>query len=337
MTTFADGLFQYGGMPVGVVAPIPRAAIGGRVYFVDGSNGSDAYNGKSVKRPFATIQAAVTAADAGDTVFVFPKAMAAGATDPGSYEENVVIPATAENLAIIGVSYGRTQGGLPQLKVGTTTTQALLTVRAPGCLIANLGINGSGATGGGILLDDDGSTKTAFGTSIVGCHLKNCAGTTATDAATGGAIQFSGAPWQLLIKGNRFYNNVGDVVLLNTSNSAPKDIVIEDNIFSDDPAASDVNVYLAGGSGVASGLIIRNNVFGALPALTSGALKRFFNLTGCTGMFVGNVVGAVANVTGTELTYTTAGTGGYLPATVFMANNWGQSGTSGEVGYLAHT
>lgn len=337
MTTFADGLFQYGGAPVGLAGPFPRPALGGRAWFVDGSNGSDGYTGKSPARPFATIQKAVDKAVAGDTIYVYPLAMAVGATDPGSYAENIVVPATTENLAIIGVSYGRTQGGLPQVKVGTTTTQAILTVRAPGCLIANLGINGAGATGGGILLDDNGTTKVAFGTTVVGCHFKNCVGTTATDASTGGAVQMSGAPWQVLIKGNRFYKNAADVVLLDTTYAAPQDIVIEDNQFSDSPAVTDVNVYLAGGSGVALGLVIKDNVFGALPAVGSGALKRYFNLTGCSGMFVGNVVGAVANVTGTELTYTAAGTGGYLPATVFMANNWGQSGTSGEVGYLAHT
>jgi len=60
---------------------------------------------------------------------------------------------------LIGVSRGRTQGGLPQLKDGTETTAAILTIRAPGCLIANLGFNGSGNTGGGILLDADASTK----------------------------------------------------------------------------------------------------------------------------------------------------------------------------------
>jgi len=49
---------------------------------------------------------------------------------------------------------------------------AMLKIRAPGCLIANLCINGASSTGGGILLDDDYIAKAAYGTSIVGCFLR---------------------------------------------------------------------------------------------------------------------------------------------------------------------
>lgn len=326
MTTFADGLFQYGGMPVGMNAPFPRVAISGRAHFVDGTNGSDGYDGRSVKRPFATIQAAIDASVAGDTIYVFPLEMTAGATDPGSYEENLVIPATTENLVIMGVSYGRTQGGLPQVKVGATTTQAILTIRAPGCLIANLGINGAGATGGGILLDDDSSTKSAFGTTIMNCHFKNCKGTTATNAATGGAIQWSanGGAWQTLIKGNRFFKNVGDVVLLGTGVSVPQDVVIEDNVFSGPAASVDCNLYLAGGSGMI-GLVVRNNSFAEKPAVGSGTNAVYVVATGCGGAMQGNRFAC------TGLTFNaTTGTGGLIPATLFMAANYQEKATSGS-------
>ena len=110
------------------------------VWYVDGDNGSDTYAGNLPEKPFATIQKGVTAAaEDGGIVYIKAKNMAAGATDPESYAENIVIPAGSSRMALIGVSANRTQGGLPQLKVGTTTASPILTVQAPGCLIANLG------------------------------------------------------------------------------------------------------------------------------------------------------------------------------------------------------
>jgi len=304
-------------------------------WFVDGTNGSDTYSGLDWDHAKATIQAAVTAASAGDKIFIAPKLMAAGATDPNSYAETIIIPATHSNLALIGVSRGRTQAGLPQIKKGSGST-AQITIRACGCLIANLGINGAGATGGGILLDDDGTTKTALGTTIIGCHFKNCKVST-TDGRTGGAIMWSanGGAWQVLIKGNRFYNNVADVVLIGTAQTVPQDVVIEDNEFSGTAASVDVNLYLAGGSGM-NGVVIRNNVFGQLPAVGSGSVVRYVDMTGCiNGMFVDNVFGCQTNTTGgTKLTFKASGTAAKIPVTVHVARCYGQSITTSESGEI---
>ena len=314
-------------------ATIAPLTSGGYMY-VDG-NKSASGDGTSWDNAFITIQEAVTASSARGIILIEPKNMAAGATDPGSYEENIVIPATHESLSLIGVNRGRTQGGLPQLKDGATTTQHILTIRSAGCLIANLGFNGAGNTGGGILLDDDASTKSAFGTTITGCHFKNCKGTTATNAATGGAICWSsaGGAWQVLIKGNKFYKNVGDVVLLGTTSSVPQDVVIEDNIFSGPAANVDCNLYLAGGSGM-NGVVIRNNSFQQLPAVGSATNARYIDATGCTGMLVGNTFGCLTANTGTTITFKTAGTGAKIPTTMHVAGNYGQSDTAGESGEI---
>ena len=119
-------------------------------YYVDGSNGSDNNDGRSPDHAKLTIQDAVTDAGEGGTVYVFPKVHTDYTGDPVSYAETVIIPYTHSNLAIIGVGRGRTQGGLPQIKMGAGAV-ALLTIRAPGCLIENIGFNGYGSTGGGIL------------------------------------------------------------------------------------------------------------------------------------------------------------------------------------------
>jgi len=295
----------------------------GKVYFVDGTSGSDNNSGlETWGNAKATIQAAITAASAGDTIYIAPKLMAAGATDPNSYAEVLTIAAAKSSLSLIGISRGRTQGGLPQIKKGSGAV-ALLTVQAPGCRIANLCFNGGSSTGGGILLDDDGSTKSAFATAIENCYFKNCVGSTATDARTGGAIQWAatGGAWQVLIKGNRFYKNVGDIVLLGTSGSVPQDVVIEDNIFSGPAASVDCNLYLAGGSGM-DGVIIRNNEFTAFPAIGSGSVKLFVDLTGCIGQISGNRFADTGTTTGYGVSKAKAD----IPVTVMMPFNYSEGG-----------
>jgi hypothetical protein len=228
-------------------------------------------------------------------------------------------------LSIIGINTGRTQGGLPQLKVGSTTTATLMTIEAPGTLLMNLGFNGAGATGGGVLLDSDSSTKDAMATSIIGCHFKNCKGTTATDCRTGGAIMWSanGGAWQSRIAGNVFYKNVGDVILKGTSVSVPQDIVIEDNTFQGIATAVDCHLFLTGGGSGMLGVTVNNNTFAdVLPALSSGSIVRYADMTGCTGIFSNNYFGG---------SYTTSGFGAAkaaakLPTTVGIAHNYSDAG-----------
>ena len=302
----------------------------GDYWYVDGDNGTDSDNsGASISKPLKTIQAAIDAASQDDVIFVKALDWEAVETDPNSYAENLNIPLALSGLQIIGVGTGRVQGGLPQIKVGATTTSPLLTMNAPGCSIRNMGINGYGGTGGGVLMNDDaGATMTTFGTTFENCHFKNCVPSTATNAATGGAIMWSanGGAWQTRIVGNRFYKNVGDIVLIGTSNSVPQDVIIEDNVFSGPAANTDCNLYLKGGSGM-NGVIVRNNEFTAFPAL-GGTNDRFIDMTACVGMLVGN-----SFATSTTLTFGATGTGAIIPTTVFMPKNYRETttGVSSEV------
>jgi len=307
----------------------------GRYWYVDGDNGVDNDNsGQSIEKAKLTIQAAVTATDAGDVIFVKTLAMSTGALDPVSYDETIIIPPDKDRLSLIGVGTGRTQGGLPQIKIGAGST-AMLTVRAPGCYISNLGFNGASSTGGGILLDDDGSTKTAFGTTIEGCHIKNCAG--ATSADTGGGIMWAatGGAWQSRIQNCSFFRCMGGVVLMGTTGSRPADVVIEDSIFyTNDTALVDCDVYLMGGSGV-DGLLINRCVFASRTVPAYAGTSRYLKLTGCSdGLISNSVVNCLGNVTATELTWGTAGTGGFIPTGVGIANCYGVSTTAGETGEI---
>lgn len=285
----------------------------GNTFYVDGSNGSDENSGKSSSKAKATIQGAVDAASGGDTIYVLPKTLSDKTGDPTSYAETIIIPNTKPNLKLIGISFGQTQGGLPQIKIGAGAV-ALLTIRAPGCLISSLGFNGVGSTGGGILLDDDYSAKAAFGTTIVGCHFKNCK-KHATNGSLGGAIMWSGEgnAWQVRITNNVFYKNVADIVLIGTSNTVPQDVVIEDNVLSGPAASVDVNIY-TGGSGI-NGLTIRRNTFPAFPAIGSGTNTKQLHLTGSVGILEGNHFGCTGKTFGA--------TGNNLvPTTMFLAGNY---------------
>ena len=301
--TFSQG----SGIPIGE----------GAVWYVDGTNGVSGNNGKSWNTAIDTIQAAVTLAGPGDTIFITANDLTDFTGDPTSYAETIIIPAATSNLSLIGISRGRTQGGLPQIKIGAGAV-AMLTIRAPGCLIANLGFNGYGSTGGGILLDDDYATKCAFGTSIVGCHFKNCVVTTLR-AETGGAIYTTSAGncWQVYIGGNNFYKNMADISLVGTSNTQPQDWVIENNVFSGPAANVDCNLYLKGAGDGVNGVVVNNNVFPCDPAISSGTHNISCDLTGCVGIYSNNMHGHTGLTLGDG-----AVTGGIIPTTVFMVNNF---------------
>jgi hypothetical protein len=249
-----------------------------------------------------------------------------------SYAETVTI--NTPSLSIIGVSRGLTQGGLPQVRIGAGST-AMLTIAASGCLIANMGFNGASSTGGGILLDDDGgSTKSAFGTTIAGCHFKNCKAH-ATNGAVGGAIYTtsSGNAWQARIVGNRFYKNVGGIVVVGTGGSVPQDWVIEDNTFSSSVNTEvDVDIYVAG-SGV-KGLSIRSNSFETVdvPTGTSGTIQRYVKLAdGTYGALTDNTFACIVNESATEISFGAAGSGAVIPVTVRMSRNYGETGLDGTM------
>jgi len=294
------------------------------VFFVDGDTGSDANTGTSPSDALLTIQAAVDAASAGDTIYIKAKDIHENSSDPESYAESIIIPNDKPQLKLIGISSGLTQGGLPQIKGdAVATTEIILTIRSMGCLIANLGFNGAGTTGGGILLDSDGATtKDSSGTTIIGCHFKNCKGTTATNALTGGAIMWSanGGSWQVRIANNVFYKNVGDIILKGTGVSVPQDVVIENNTFQGIATAVDVHIIFAG-SGML-GFTINNNTFAdVLPALSSATTARYVSLVG-TGVFSNNIFAG---------SYTTSGFGAakvaaVIPTTVGIAHNYSDAG-----------
>lgn len=306
--------------PQTTIDGLPVVATLGSIWWVDGTNGSNSNSGKTPSSAFASITTALTKVDQHDIVYVMAKEMAQTDTDPGSYAETFTV--SVPQVSIIGVGH-REQGGLPQVKIGSGTT-AMCTIAAPGVLIANLGFNGASSTGGGIkFVDDGGSTYASFGGRVENCHFKNCK-LHATNGSLGGGITISGAPWQCSFIGNQFYNNVGGIVLIDTSNSVPQDLHIEGNFFGGAAASVDVDIDLSGGSGAGTGLVIKDNVFTVQPAISSGTLNLYMDLTGCdSGILAGNYFG-------TDGTLGAAGNAALVPTTVFLSGNYDEGGLIGR-------
>jgi hypothetical protein len=317
----------------GTVAPLDGYPSFGNVWLVDGDNGSDTDD----RLPFKTIQAAVTAASQGDTIYI--KALegdsAAGETDPDSYLENITIPAGKDGVSLVGVARGLAQGAQPQLKTGTATTSPLITVEAFGVMITGLTLNGASATGGGVKIVSDetvGARKDAGGLVIQGCHFKNCKGSAA--AATGGAIWWSaGGSWYVSIYGNEFIDCRAGISVTDTSTSVPRHVKIVGNRFGSAVNTTvDADIYVSG-SGVLD-LFIDSNVFATVdgPAYASSPdAARYIKLVaGTSGLISNNVFACMTSPTSqTELTFGATGTGAIVPTTVRFAQNYGEANVGG--------
>jgi len=297
--------------------------------YVDGTNGTDTNDGLTPSKSFKTIQAAINASARGDRVLIRPKECntAAGETDPGSYEENITITAK-DGLQLIGIGRGITQGGQPQLKVGATTTDPIITVNSFGVGIHNLSVNGSGATGGGIkLVTSAASSYDAGGLVVSGCHFKNAKGSAA--AATGGAIWWStdGGCWNVDISNCDFHNCRGGIIMPGTGRSIPQDVKIRGcRFYATANTTTDADIYVAADGII--GLVISDCDFGTVdvPAYaTSPTAARYISLgAGTAGIIARCTFACITDSTGSEKTFGAAGTGAIFPTTVRMAGCWGE-------------
>lgn len=128
MTTFADGVYQFGGQPV-----TPNiAALGGpptgSVYFVGatGNDNSSGANGVSPRAPYQTVAYAASRAVSGDVIYILP-----GVTTTISSATSLLL-ATA-GVTIIGLGVGNQR----PLFDFTTANTASIIVSAAGITIQN--------------------------------------------------------------------------------------------------------------------------------------------------------------------------------------------------------
>ena len=304
----------------------------GEYFYVDG-NKTAGGAGKTWADAFYRVQDAIDAATSGDVVYIKPKTP--GIWDPVAYAETLIIPYTKPHLTLMGVSAGgaNVYGAMPHIGV-TSGTTPVLTIRAPGCRISNLSFSATGATaGGGILLDDDGSTTSAYGTTIDNCYFYEClaAGNTVSE---GGAIYWSadGGAWELRVLNNYFYDCSAGLSLLGTSGSRPTDVLIQGNTFSSSVNTTpDCDIYLAGGSG-AQNVVIDSNTFASVDGVNATE-DHYIDLTGCEGILSNNVFACKTGSEDTPLTFgATTHTAAKIPATIRMARNYGEGAVGSKAG-----
>lgn len=179
MSVFPDGLYQYGGQPVGPLFASPWS----KVYFVDGESGKSTNDGLRPTSALSTIQAAVTKATRGDVIYVRPQQYTGG-TGFSRYTEEVTVTAGASagsathfenaDISIIGcVNTLNPEYGV-RWKHLTDTTGYCLINKAPALHLENIGFYAEGAAGAVSLLNNGATTtqRGSDGTTFYNCVIK---------------------------------------------------------------------------------------------------------------------------------------------------------------------
>jgi len=153
---------------------------GTKVFYVDGTNGSDGHDGTSSDHAVETIQRGIDLASAGAIIYIKPQTYKLG-TGFNRYSEDVAITlggaggsgvvATNANMSLVGL----TQVGCPVDFLGVRwifATDTCLLVDAPCIHLENIGFFSEAATYA-VHLRNNGATRTQEGTT--GFSMYNCA------------------------------------------------------------------------------------------------------------------------------------------------------------------
>jgi hypothetical protein len=141
MTTFADGLYQFGGVPVGAFDPVMLS--GGKWYFCDPTHGSDSNDGCSPDHAKSTLLAAYNLTRDGyndGVVFI------GGAT---AYNPAAAFDWSNSYTHLLGASSsvpGKGQRCRVVALAATALTQAM-TISGSGCVFKNIQFNNEKASG----------------------------------------------------------------------------------------------------------------------------------------------------------------------------------------------
>ena len=271
-----------------------------RVLFVDGDNGSDGFDGTDPANAMKTIDAAVTAASADDTIYVRPMSTATtwdtlySATAPTStYLDNVTIaPLTKNGLSIIGTGNGLGVAGQAVQWMGVSGI-ALPTAYVKSAFVnienINFGFMAAQTTQGVVQLYNGVTPDTvrgyAYGCSIVHCGFEY-------NTSSNAAIWIESAPG-CRVEDCTFRNvKVGIQV---ASNDHTVDVCyILRNRFLLSAVTNGANCIAVG---TAYNMVINDNYFGhGLP--TAGTYDKYIY---CSGTVSGTVQGNYFGVTGVAL------------------------------------
>ena len=305
MSTFPDGVFEYGGKPAGgrPLAMWPSE----KVWFVDYDNGLTGNSGTRPSDAFKYVDTALTYASHGDVIYIRPRAPEAGAAGAGPYyggDPGDILPSSTTNLTIAYTQYGLsligTGAGIGVPGAQQTTLQGaagvtgtpVLTVNAPYCNIENIGVKPGGSTTGLIYqkFADDAATQ-AFANSYYKVWFRNVDGQAGYSWGndSGGYDSVLGCTFS----GHKLAVNLACV------NNNVNRLVIRDCDFETATTTATCHIYCSGA--LTRVLFDRLTMMGTIPA--GGSPNLYISIAAAsTGMFSNSYLGAAATTVGTNTT-----------------------------------
>jgi len=267
MSTFPDGLYQYGGQPVGGNL---WASPWSTVYFVDGYSGNDGNSGLKPTEAKKTIGAATTLLTRGDVIYIRPYPYGIG-HGMERYAEDVTMTASTGSLGIAGTSsypivspsdvsiIGCCNTVTPQMSVRwKPATTFCLTNTTPCLHIENIGFYAEDLLA--ISLLSNGTTDTQRGmdgTTLYNCDIKG-GGITAADGFT--SLAFNRVRFE-----PKYNGDVDNALTITASTNPATKLTIENCEFldgSDGTVCTDQWITL---TGTITGTVIRDCYFGQVP------------------------------------------------------------------------
>lgn len=268
MTTFPNGVFQFGGEPVsGARFSSPWVTH----WFVDGINGSDAHTGKKPNTAKATIDAAVQLAGVGDIIYVRPLTYVVG-TGFARYTEQVTVDLAQSNLSIIGVNYPNNSEFGPRLR--WISSGYNIDCSAPCLHLENIHFFEATSSSGPIIARNNGATNTqrSDGLTMYNCNFK------------GGVVYVQGG-WAQRIIDCEFYLGTPDIadgylLLADAGVSGYRQLVRRCH-FVDNNGAAPAQAYITTAGANVYNILVDDCVFERLP---SAGKFVIFNGNNSTGM-----------------------------------------------------
>ena len=252
MSTFPDGVFQYGGQPVGAHFSHPWAT----AYFVDADTGSDSLTGLKPTEAKATIDAAVQLMGVGDVLYIRPQAYVVG-TGHQRYTESATVDLAQSDLSIIGVGYPRNNEFGVRMKA-TSSQVECLDVSGPSLHVENMGFFSDGTATNTVLLRNNGATNTQRGGDgyvFYNCHFKD-----ATALSQGGQA----GRWI-----DCTFRCQTSMLTIGSAGVANYNVIVRRCYFLDSGTTAPTHPQLTDGGGGTYCLWVDHSYFGKIPTTTA--------------------------------------------------------------------
>ena len=273
-SNFRNGVASYGAPVVGGSGRF-TGFWRGRVWYVDGTGGSDGNSGRHPNQAFQTLQAAVTAAGTDDTIFIRPQAVGT------RYTENVVVPVTTHaGLSIIGTGNGKGNSVYQacSFRGVLAVDSPIIELRSSYANVENIHFWSRAAQthGFGLILRWNTGSGLNIGSSIVNCSFsQDIDDAPAAGGVVQSAIRMDSTEGQLVE--SCFFQDCRVGISVGSTVSAAYRIAIRNNIFKGIASNIAADIMLTD----VVGIDIHGNVFGhAVPSNAAGTMTKFIFVAG---------------------------------------------------------